>query len=240
MKKNYFLLSTFALLFALQVNSQNCTPDHTGYTSVPAEGIMLPATFPSATQSSPYQQTITVGVPSSAQGQQVNWIKFLRVESSLNNTWTVVNNEGGTTFPQWNKSTWQCVTFSGTPENAGTDVLTVFVDANVNLGILGNQTLTNQNGGTIELEISPASTTGIETNKISTYSVYPNPTSDVVIIEATQLRSAKVIDLQGRILREIIAGADRIELNLSDLNKGLYIVMIQTETEGFSTKVKIQ
>ena len=138
-----------AILWGLIIdsNAQSCTPSYAGYTTVPASGIILPSQLPNATNGIAYQQALTFGVPSSitymGTSIPVTWIKINHIESYIGNTWTVVNETGGSTFSQWNASTWNCATLLGTPTVTGTDSIIVFVDASIT--VMGNpMTVSNQ------------------------------------------------------------------------------------------------
>jgi hypothetical protein len=135
MKKITILLLMFLFGLVLNIQAQSCTPSYLGYTTVPAAGIILPSQLPNATNGIAYQQALTFGVPSSitisGNTIPVNWIKINHIESFIGNTWTVVNETGGSTFAQWNASTWNCATLLGTPTVSGTDSIIVFVDASV-------------------------------------------------------------------------------------------------------------
>lgn len=147
MKKISILLFVFILGMILNINAQSCTPSYLGYTSVPADGIILPSQLPNATNGIAYQQALTFGVPSTILFMgtpiPVIWIKINHIEGYLGNTWTIVNETGGTTFAQWNASTWNCATLLGTPSISGTDSIIVFVDASVSfMGV--PQSVSNQ------------------------------------------------------------------------------------------------
>lgn len=135
MKKITILMVTVLLGLIIDANAQSCTPSYLGYTTVPASGIILPSQLSNATNGIAYQQALTFGVPSSitymGASIPVNWIKINHIESHIGNTWTVVNETGGSTFSQWNASTWNCATLLGTPTVTGTDSIFVFVDASI-------------------------------------------------------------------------------------------------------------
>jgi hypothetical protein len=231
MKKITILFAVFFIGFMINVNAQTCTPSHPGYTTVPDTGVMLPIPLPNATINVAYQQAITIGAPSSVEynGMSVtmNWIKFNHITSSLGNTWTVVNETGGTTFPQWNAGVWACVTLSGTPTIAGTDTLTVFVDANV--PVLGTQT--NQPGGKLPIIIQTGSSIGAEYID-SQVSVYPNPSNGNFTINVYKEYNMSVYDITGRVIYTKLINDGASSIDLSKHNSGIYFVRLTNDNES--------
>lgn len=69
--------------------------------------------------------------------------------------------------------------------------------------------------------------------------VYPNPSGEFVIIDATQqmIKKIQVYDLSGKIVSEIIpdCASNQIQYNLSGLEKGTYFIKISTK-DNIATK----
>ncbi len=239
MKKISLLLAAFFVAFAVQLNAQNCTPDYTGYTSVPDTGIMLPHPLPNATVNVAYQQTVTIGVPSkvvySGIDVPLNWLKINHIESGNGNTWTVVNSTGGTTYDQWTPLTWQCVTLSGTPVNIGVDSIVVYVDAEVSF--MGTFELTNQAGGKLPLMVQTAQTVGAEymDNNVS---VFPNPSADgIYSLTLDQQYQMTVCDITGRTLSTETVNEGTANLNLENEPAGIYFIRLKND--NYSKVMKI-
>ena len=69
----------------------------------------------------------------------------------------------------------------------------------------------------------------INDNQVVTAALYPNPASDMAVIEADGIVRVKVYDLQGQLIKEWSGDAsDRIELNLNGLASALYTVEVLT------------
>ena len=69
----------------------------------------------------------------------------------------------------------------------------------------------------------------INDNQVVTAALYPNPASDMAVIEAEGINHVKVYDLKGQLVKEWAGDtSDRIELNLSDLASALYTVEVLT------------
>ena len=93
------------------------------------------------------------------------------------------------------------------------------------------------------LKIKVQLTTGMKAGQIATMNVYPNPTSDVIIIEASDVAalngySYKMVDLQGKqVYKELVTKA-KTEISLKSIGtKGVYILHILDE-KGVSIENK--
>jgi PKD repeat protein len=80
------------------------------------------------------------------------------------------------------------------------------------------------------------------------YSVYPNPTSDLVNISFDLLQSnqvsVQILDITGKLVigtesRQFNTGANKIELGTSELPQGMYFVQILTPESTLSTRLVI-
>lgn len=79
-------------------------------------------------------------------------------------------------------------------------------------------------------------TASVDNHLAGSFSVYPNPTNDVLNIANTigaELISVSVTDLNGRTVKQFNSSVEQI--NISDLNAGVYFVNINS-TEGSLTK----
>jgi hypothetical protein len=93
------------------------------------------------------------------------------------------------------------------------------------------------------LKIKVQLTTGMKAGQIATMNVYPNPTSDIIIIEASDVAalngySYKMVDLQGKqVYKELVTKA-KTEISLKSIGtKGVYILHILDE-KGVSIENK--
>ena len=86
----------------------------------------------------------------------------------------------------------------------------------------------------VEFEIDD---TSIEENEIQT-SIYPNPSNGKITIISNAICNMEVVDIQGRILHtsQILSGSNN--LDLSHLNKGIYIVRLYNN-QGTTSKTII-
>lgn len=78
---------------------------------------------------------------------------------------------------------------------------------------------------------------GIEEASMVSLSVYPNPSSDLIKVQADQLvTELKLISFDGK----MVMTTDQSELNVSGFNPGVYQLMITTEAGTFVRRVVIQ
>ena len=93
------------------------------------------------------------------------------------------------------------------------------------------------------LKIKVQLTTGIKPGQIATMNVYPNPTSDVVIIETSDVAalngySYKMVDLQGKQVYKELVTKSKTEISLKSIGaKGVYILHI-LDAQGVSIENK--
>ena len=85
------------------------------------------------------------------------------------------------------------------------------------------------------LKIKVKLTTGIKTGQFTSMNVYPNPTSDVLIIEANDINGLKgytykIVDLQGKEIYKSLISSAKTEIALKSIGaKGIYILHIIDE-----------
>ena len=77
----------------------------------------------------------------------------------------------------------------------------------------------------------------IDVNKINQYVVYPNPAIDAVTIEGENLRQGKVFNIHGELLL-LINISNNKEIDISNLNKGIYLVELE-DSFGFKINKKL-
>lgn len=75
----------------------------------------------------------------------------------------------------------------------------------------------------------------------SNFSIQPNPVNDVFTLTAkngSAIENIKVIDINGRVVNEInVSGSESIQVNVSDLNSGVYFVKVQSELGVGTSKI---
>jgi hypothetical protein len=82
------------------------------------------------------------------------------------------------------------------------------------------------------LKINFKLTTGIKANQMTSMSIYPNPTSDVLIIDASDLAaitgySYRILDVLGKEVYNALVTSAKTEISLKTLGaKGMYVLHI--------------
>ena len=119
---------------------------------------------------------------------------------------------------------------SGTPTVAGTDSITVYVDANVT--VLGfPATLNNQKGGSLPLIVQTGSSIGAEYID-SQVSVYPNPSNGNFTINVYKEYNMSVYDITGRVICTKLINDGASSIDLSNHNSGIYFVRLTNDNES--------
>ncbi|MBS3914207.1 MAG: T9SS type A sorting domain-containing protein [Bacteroidetes bacterium] len=86
-------------------------------------------------------------------------------------------------------------------------------------------------------------------DNLVSYSIYPNPANSVIYADLFLLNNSNVnisiLDLNGKTIQEsrkheLHAGENRIELDVKNLNNGLYLIHVQSASGNMSSRVMIQ
>lgn len=70
------------------------------------------------------------------------------------------------------------------------------------------------------------------------FSIYPNPANNIVNVsndDNIQINDVKLTDINGRTVKSVSANATQVQINISDLNAGVYFMNIETN-EGSAIK----
>ena len=76
---------------------------------------------------------------------------------------------------------------------------------------------------------------GVNENLDHQVSVFPNPAHDKILVQALGMRHFALLSITGQVVAEMEAGGDEVELELSSLTPGLYLVRVTT-LSGVGTK----
>lgn len=247
MKKISTLLFVM-LITALTENvfSQSCVPDHPGYTTVPDSGILLPSVLPNAEVGVYYEQPITIGVPDSVSGYPLVWIQYNSLTNYLaGNSWTIVDDAGGTNYQQWGPLTWQCATIIGTPTEAGIDSIIIYVNATVS--ILGFPFTQNNTKAFALPLIVDAATSITDDSKVATKLLesFPNPFQEITSIGVytgkTESATLSVFSTLGQLVysetKIMVPGENYFVFNGRSLNNGTYMYTVVTNEKTFNKKL---
>ena len=138
----------------------------------------------------------------------------------------------GTTTP----NTWEDINFdfSDIPDAAGVSKVVILFDA-------GNQADSNQvyYFDNLRMEGLINSITEINSNEIN---VYPNPTSDYLMVDVADLNTEaltiSVLSIDGKLIKKLVSKnkSNNVQINVSDLTAGFYILEVASQNKKHLTK----
>ena len=137
------------------------------------------------------------------------------------------NLEGGNSLPEWLYFNNETSSFYGTPTIA--EVLNIEVTA-------------SDIDGEYISDIFELTITGVNTvSNLSgfNYKIYPNPAKDVINLEFEGLNVQKItiFDITGKLILKKTKFKQKGIINISNFNRGLYFINIQTDNEIITTKI---
>lgn len=94
----------------------------------------------------------------------------------------------------------------------------------------------NCNTAMVTFWVTPLDPEGIPESNDMRISVFPNPATDFITIEADNLKRVELLDASGRRIGSAEAEGDAVRLDVRDLKAGVYYVQAQTATD--STLIK--
>lgn len=73
----------------------------------------------------------------------------------------------------------------------------------------------------------------------SNFSVYPNPATNVINVanSADVINNVTITDLNGRTVKQVTAGVNEAQINISDLAQGVYILNATSNGKSFTQKI---
>ena len=84
------------------------------------------------------------------------------------------------------------------------------------------------------------SSLGVENVKSNTLTVYPNPISEEFQLKLNnqqKVRSLKILDVNGRIIKNITPNSSNRMYQLSNLKSGIYFLFLETDKGRFQKKI---
>ncbi len=74
----------------------------------------------------------------------------------------------------------------------------------------------------------------------SNFSIHPNPVKDVLNVTAKNgvaIDTIQVLDINGRVVNQVNASSETVQINVSELNAGVYFVKVQSELGVGTSKI---
>ena len=94
----------------------------------------------------------------------------------------------------------------------------------------------NCNTALVTFWVTPLEPAQTAENNAVEVSVYPNPVSDFVTIEAEGLQLVDIYDATGRIIKSVPANGNALQLDLSSLKAGVYFISAKTRSTSSFVK----
>ena len=142
-----------------------------------------------------------------------------------------------------------CIAISGTPIQSGTFPIDVNMTINVQIPAItipvvgtviypgSSQNIPAFPGQQYDLFIDGSS--GVEVQEIEKFTLYPNPTSDIAILEFGGKKDIKVLDNLGRIIVTQENVNSKLKLSKEQLGTGLFIIEIAGKNKIWKEKLII-
>ena len=142
-----------------------------------------------------------------------------------------------------------CMQISGTPNQSGTFPIDVNMTINIQIPPITDPILgtTIFAGMAVDLPTFPgqqydlliSGSSGVEVQKIEKFTMYPNPTSDIAILEFDGKKNVKVLDNLGRIIVTQKNVNSKFKLSKEQLGTGLFIIKITGKNKIWKEKLII-
>jgi len=128
---------------------------------------------------------------------------------------------------------WSVVNGTGAASIGNNGLLTAVSDGTVEVTATANDA--SGESGTVTITISNQSLSVNESDVLSLVSIYPNPVQDQLFVEVGNLdiTEMSILDISGKVIKSIDVNA--LNVDVSDLNQGVYFLKISSNT-GVSTK----
>lgn len=250
MNKLYTLL-IFAsvVLSAANYSFSQCTPNPSCNDTL-NPGEICPETLPDGTVGQPYNQTVTIIPPATADlGPPYGTINIVKIKitnvTGMPGGLTYVTNPANGEFVVTNPATRYCVLISGTPDSAGVYPLSITVIPYINVGGFTVPGPSQVDDTSLSITINTAGTIYMNTNKIVSINPKPNPFQNTTLLgfysNKSSLFEFTIYDLVGNKLYfekiQAAKGENYFEFNGSKLPKGVYFYTIQNDYDKITRKL---
>lgn len=94
----------------------------------------------------------------------------------------------------------------------------------------------NCNTAMVTFWVTPLDMTGVSEDNNMEISVFPNPTTDFVTVDAEGLQKVEVIDLMGKTIKSVPTNGNALQIDLTDLKSGTYFISAKTRSTSSFVK----
>jgi len=88
-------------------------------------------------------------------------------------------------------------------------------------------TVTAEDGTVCSYTITINKLVGVENNLLNAVKIYPNPTQNILFIDNAENSSVEIFNLNGAMVKRMDVLNNNAEINVSDLNSGVYFLKVQ-------------
>lgn len=92
----------------------------------------------------------------------------------------------------------------------------------------------------IKGEVTTPEGIGYEEIEATQFNVYPNPATSTVFVETNGNAQVSIIDMTGRVVKEMVITDNVSAINIEDINEGIYFIMIQNENNRIVEKLVVK
>lgn len=89
-------------------------------------------------------------------------------------------------------------------------------------------------------EVTTPEGIGYEEIEVTQFNVYPNPATSTVFVETNGNAQVSIIDMTGRVVKEMVITDNVSAINIEDINEGIYFIMIQNENNRIVEKLVVK
>jgi len=89
-------------------------------------------------------------------------------------------------------------------------------------------------------EVTTPEGIGYEEIEATQFNVYPNPATSTVFVETNGNAQVSIIDMTGRVVKEMVITNNVSAINIEDINEGIYFIMIQNENNRIVEKLVVK
>lgn len=89
-------------------------------------------------------------------------------------------------------------------------------------------------------EVTTPEGIGYEEIEATQFNVYPNPATSTIFVETNGNAQVSIIDMTGRVVKEMVITDNISAINIEDINEGVYFIMIQNENNRIVEKLVVK
>ena len=89
-------------------------------------------------------------------------------------------------------------------------------------------------------EVTTPEGIGYEEIEATQFNVYPNPATSTIFVETNGNAQVSIIDMTGRVVKEMVITDNVSAINIEDINQGIYFIMIQNENNRIVEKLVVK